>query len=413
MHIVVIGNGIAGVSAAGAARHFDKCAQITILSEEPHAAYSACVLPDYLSGRIPRGKVFIKSPGDYAHGNIRLQISSVTAIDFNEKKLVLDTGDIFYDKLVIATGSKPFIPQITGMGKQGVFTLKTLDDADKINAWQGRSAVVAGSGPVGIEASIALKALEYRTLLIGSRAQILPHTFDAQPAFLIREILERKGIQVSTAERVLEIGGERVVQEVVTNSRNVPCDTVLMVTGMRPDVKIADGLLELGDGGGIRVDDGMMTSVPDIYACGDCVEAKGILGGKPVLSLLWHNARRQGRVAGANAAGFPKRYSGSLDVTGIDLFGVHAVSIGKTSTGLPEEPEVIETQVDDRYRRLIFSGNSLVGVQAINWTRDMGALMASVVRGDDIKNFKESRQPGRPRFASYRSFPFDGKTNRR
>jgi len=410
MHIVIIGNGIAGISAAVAIRQLDRDARVTILSEEPHAGYSACVLPDYLAGRINRQALFIRSSEGYARYNIRLHSGrKVMCIDLEDKKLVLDAEDISYDKLVIATGSKPVLPSINGMEKQGFFTLKTLNDADRISKWEGHTAVVMGSGPLAVELSVALKLRGYGVMMVARFDRILRRSFDARPAAIIRNILEQNGIEVYTEEKVVEIRGDRTVREVATDSRVIGCDTVFVATGMKPQVSIADGLMETGDNGGIRVDDRMMTNVPDVYACGDCVEARGMIGGEPVLSLLWHNARQQGTVAGTNAAGIPRKYSGSLDVTGLDLFGAHAVSVGMSSFSLMEDPHVIETAVKDRYRCLIFSGQSLVGVQSVNWSENMGALIAAIARGKPMGHLKDPFHQNSERLINSRFFPLGRK----
>jgi len=117
------------------------------------------------------------------------------------------------------------------------------------------------------------------------------------------------------------LGGESV-QGVATENRKISCDTVVLATGMRPEVALVEGTVQLGKLGGILTDDTMCTNVPDIYACGDCVEAKSIVSGFPVLSLLWHNAREQGEVAACNAAGMHRNYLGSINITGMNAFGL-------------------------------------------------------------------------------------------
>jgi NADH oxidase (H2O2-forming) len=140
----------------------------------------------------------------------------------------------------------------------------------------------------------------------------------------------------------------------------------------------------------------METSLPDVFACGDCVDAKDLITGRAVSSMLWHNARRQGEVAGYNAAGMAVEYSGSLNVTGLNLFGLQAVSIGMTGNEVAEGIEVMEREREGGYQRLILQGSEVVGVQAVNWCEDVGYLLASIVRKDKVTTYRDALAKRRP-----------------
>jgi NAD(P)H-nitrite reductase large subunit len=196
---VVLGNGIAGVSAAQAMRRLDREASITIISEEPHPTYSACVLPDYLSGEISRERVFVRGFPDYSRENIHLITSErAIALDPDRKRILLHAESVAYDKLIVATGSKPMIPPIHGTNRKGVFTFKSIEDGDSICRWEGHTAVVIGSGPIGVEVSLSLKKRGYRVFLIELLDRILPQVFDEYPACLIRDALKSIDIDVGT-----------------------------------------------------------------------------------------------------------------------------------------------------------------------------------------------------------------------
>ncbi len=387
MECLVIGNGIAGISAAYAIRRFNKEADIRIITKEPHPAYSACLLADYLSGELSRDRVFIREFSDYLRENIKLTPEQkALTLDTKQQRVLLQSESMSYDKLIIATGSRPAVPPIKGTDKKGVFTLKSLEDADMIHGWDGRTVVVVGSGPVGIEVCLAFKKRGLRVFLVELLDQILPQVFDEYPASIIRDILQSRGIEVSTREKICEIVGGNKVEGVTSDRRNIKCDTVILATGMKPEIALIEGILALGNFGGILVDDRMRTSVPNIYACGDCVEAKSLFNGHPVLSLLWHNAWKQGEIAGSNAVEVTRIYPGSLSVTGVDVFGVQAVSIGSIETGIEGGSEVVETEEDGRYQRLILSTGALVGVQSINWSENLGGLLAAIIRGESLKS---------------------------
>ena len=407
---VVVGNGIAGISAAYTIRRYNKEAKIIIISEEPHPTYSPCMLPNYLSGEISRERVFIRELSDYSKDNIQLITSEkVITLDRKRKSVVLHAENIAYDKLIIATGSKPLIPSIQGIHRKGVFTFKSIEDADIICRWQGRTVVVIGSGPIGVEASLALKRRGYQVFLIELLDRILPQVFDEYPASLIQDVLKENGIDLANQERVVEILGGEHVEGVVSDRRKIKCDTVILATGMRPEKGFVEGILELGKWGGIKVNDRMGTSIQDVYACGDCAEAQSLIDGRPILSLLWHNARQQGEVAGSNAAGIPRTYTGSLTITAVDVFDLKAVSIGSIGTSLDSGLDIIEVRRNGGYRRLVLSNGVLVGIQSINWDEDLGLFLAAILRKEKVKTYKDLMSFRRPPFRFLKQFPFGRK----
>lgn len=409
---VVVGNGIAGLSAAQAMRRLDKEASILIVTEEPHPTYSPCVLPDYLTGEITREKVFIREYQDYSAENIELITSErVIALNPDRKKVILQAKSIDYDKLILSIGSKPTSPPIRGTGRKGVFTFKSIEDGDNLSNWKGQCAVVIGSGPIGVEVSLALKARGYRVFLIELLDRILPQVFDEYPAGLIKNALEHIDIDVGTQEKVIEILGEDKVGGVLSDRRRIECDTVILATGMKPEKSFAEGILEPGRLGGIKVNDRMGTSLKDIYACGDCVEAQSLIDGQPMLSLLWHSARQQGEVAGSNAAGLLKTYPGSINITGVELSGLRAISIGSIGASVDSGLDIIEVKKNRGYRRLVLSKEVLVGFQSINWDEDLGLFLAAILRKEKVKTYHNLTSSGRPVPVSGKPFPFGRKVN--
>jgi NADH oxidase (H2O2-forming) len=393
---VVVGNGIAGLTAAQAVRRLDKEAGITIISEEPHPTYSPCVLPDYLTGEIAREKVFVREYQDYSRENLQLITSErAIALDPDRKKIILQAKSIDYDRLILSTGSKPTSPPIRGTRRGGVFTFKSIEDGDRICGWKGHTAVVIGSGPIGVEVSVALKARGYRVFLIELLDRILPQVFDEYPACLIKNALKNMDIDVGTQEKVIEILGENRVEGVLSDRRRIECDTVILATGMRPEKGFVEGILEQGRFGGIKVNDRMGTSVKDVYACGDCVETQSLIDGQPMLSLLWHSARQQGEVAGSNAAGLLRTYPGSLNITGVEISGLKAISIGSIGASVDSGLDLIEVKRNRGYRRLVLSKEVLVGVQSIDWDEDLGLFYFEKGKGKDVSrsNFFQEAFP--------------------
>lgn len=392
LQIVIIGNGVAGNSAASAIRKDSREAAITMVSKEPFPEYSPCVLSKkYVSGEMKREEVFLKDLEDYSRENIKnIFGKAVTGIDIEKKEIVLEKSKIPYDKLIIATGGKPIIPTIEGINKKGVFALKTLKDADSIASYQGTKAVVLGPGFIGVETSIALKKCGWEVSLVGGRTGIILRSiFDKEPSRRLREVIEGYGIKVFTSERPVKIIGNDYVSGVITDKQELDCNMIILALGISPNIGLAQSAgIETGLLGGIKVNRQMMTNVEDVYACGDCVETRDIITGDNILSLLWHNAKQQGEIAGFNSIGIEKNYYGALNLSTVDISGTYAVSIGHTMERFKgQEVRIIEDKGND-YQRLLIVGGSIVGAQLVGSAEGVGPLISSILRRDSLANIK-------------------------
>jgi NADH oxidase (H2O2-forming) len=398
MKVVVIGNGIGGFSAASTIRHLDDRCDVTIISSEITPLYSACALPDYISGEISREHVFVKSAQDYERAGIRPLFGfEVKEIDPVARKVRMDDGaSLSFDKLVLATGSEAIIP---GERKRGVFKLRTLKDADDILSHGGKKAVVVGAGPIGIEIGIALQSRGYGVTIVEMMDNVLPLGLDEKGAGKVKSILEEHGIGVFNGERSEKILGKDQVEGIVTNKREMECDTLVWAVGMRPRVDLARQIgMKIGDKSGIKVDPHMETSIPGIYACGDCVESNDVLTGEPYPSLFWHNANRQGSVVARNCAGRVVEYPGSQSILNVDVFANHVAGFGFTETALRKfkdikglhgrlsDISVIENEKNGGYYRLILLGDRLFGGQFINVESNLGLLWTLMFRRRSIKD---------------------------
>ena len=403
MKVVVIGNGIAGFSAASTVRRLSKDCSITMISRETTPLYSACVLPDYISNKIPREKTFVKRKADYEQLELEMIFGNVVQeINTAQKKVVMDNGKTYaFDKLILALGSDAVV---FGKPKAGIFKLKTLRDAERILKHNGNKAVVVGSGAIGVEVAIALHNRGYEVKIIEMADQILPLGLGVKGASKIQKILQRFGIEVSTGERAAEVEGQHHVEALVTDQRRIACDTLIWAIGMRPQVELARRAnIAIGEKGGIRVNTHMETSIPGIYACGDCVESNDILTGEPYLNLFWHNANRQGAVAAYNCIGANKSYPGSQNILNIDVFGNHVVGFGFTEEavyrfqdipalkGKLGDLETIEREDGRSYYSLVLLGDRCLGGQFVNTAnvRDIGLIWSIIFRGRSIKKLLE------------------------
>jgi NADH oxidase (H2O2-forming) len=378
--VVIIGNGIAGFSAAAAARRLSPESEIVMTSAEAEALYSPCVLPDYISGKINRERTYVKTFEDYA----RLQVEQhfgrvVERVDADARRIWLDNGkSLGFERLVLALGSSAVE---SGEHRQGTFVVKSLADADALIKHQGRKAVVVGSGAIGIEVGIALKKRGYEVQILEAQSRIIPLGLDEKAAQSVQEALRENGIDVALNEKAAVVMGEIKIEGLKTDRRELKCDTIVWAIGMKPNVDLASAAgIRVGPKGGIEVNSRMETSVPGVYACGDCVETNDLISGKTSLNLFWHNANRQGRVAGCNSVGFPSDYLGSENMLNLDVFGRHVVGFGRTVSALKEggmdsaNISVIEDEKENTYSRLVFAANRCVGAQFLNPGRGAGLI---------------------------------------
>jgi len=388
--IVIIGNGIAGNSAASVIHNFSPGYKIIMISEESEPVYSPCVFGAYIAGEIDKDRVYLKSLGHYQEEGITpIFGEKVLKIDTLKKYVILQQTTISYSKLIIATGSKAIVPKIDGVSKEGVFTLKKMSDADAIISYPGRKVVVVGSGPIGIEASLALYEKGWDVTIIESLPWIIPKVFDKKVSEIVKNIMKEKGFKIYTGEKVTSIYGSNCVEGVSTDKLSIDCQMVILAVGMKPRVSLAEKCgIKLGRLGGIIVNEQMMTSEDDIYACGDCVETKDLLTDSYNLNLLWHNARRQGDVAGSNCVGKSRFYSGSTSQIALNIFGTFAGGLGLNTEAFDYGiKELIECKLSRSSIWLVSVNEVLEGVQFIGDIQDTGMLLPLMRSRKKIKDF--------------------------
>lgn len=393
MH-VIIGNGIAGLTAARVIREFGRGIDATLISEEKYPAYSPCVFPNYISGEIGRERIFLNGHEDYLKIGVRpIFGKKVLGIRTEEKKVFLEGGShLRYDKLVIATGSEPIIPGIDGVEKKGVFTLKTLRDVDELLAYPKRKIAIVGAGFIGVETAIALKVRGYDVTLIESLDHVLPAAFDEKPAHLIEAALQKHGIKIFSGKEVTRILGREELKGIEVSGREIKCDAVVLATGMKPRVDLAKRAgIKIGKLGGILTDERMSTSAEDVYACGDCTESRDVVMGENVLNLIWPNAVLQGKTVGYNCVGIRRKYRGFTRVVGMDIFGAHAVSIGHPAAVIGDS-RIRGRAYEGHYYQIIFKDEKIVGAQFVGKTKDMGVLFRAILGGDRIKDIKRAQR---------------------
>jgi len=395
MNVLIIGNGIAGNEVAFFLRRARRDCRVTILSAERFPEYDPCSLPYFIGRDVPRDSVFRKRWQDYHAHQIQLVLDHpATAIDPEAREVTTADGMKFgYDRLVLAHGGSLFIPPIDGIDKEGVHSCKQLAAADRLDQSSGSAAVVIGSGAIGIEAAEALKKRGYAVTVIELLDWIMPALFDPETAQRLKLRLEGCGIRVRTSEKVLRLEGAQRVCAVVTDKRRIPCDTVVIATGVVPGKALAQ-TAGIDVQRGIRVDAHLQTNAAGIFACGDCVETVDACTGEDAMFQLKHNAIEQARVVAHNLIAEPATYAGAWAFARAHFFDTHAVTFGKTTRATQCELgqlEIIERDEGEDYLRIILKEGRVVGGQAIGRFGDfIGLFIGAMWRKDDIPGIREN-----------------------
>ncbi|HET7579087.1 MAG TPA: CoA-disulfide reductase [Bacillales bacterium] len=339
MKYVIIGGDAAGMSAAMQIARKGENAEVMTLEKEEIYSYGQCGLPYTIGGWISStDELIARSVETFRekHGIDAKVNHEVKQID-PEKKTVsgieTETNKSFdyqYDKLLIATGASPVVPDFKGTGLSGVFTLKTIPDAQQIMkdlAPGIEQVTIVGGGYIGLEMAEAFIALGKQVRMI-EHGDHMAKIFDADMASFIHEEADKHGIRVHTNEKVEALEGEKRVERVKTDKTSYPADLVLISAGIRPNTSFIQGTgIARGIKGTIRVNRYMETNVADIYAAGDCAEQFHIVKEKGDYIPLGTTANKQGRIAGLNMIGFPKTFKG---VTGTSVIKFMDLALGRT-----------------------------------------------------------------------------------
>ena len=341
--IVVIGGVAAGMSAASQAKRRQPQAEVVALERGPYVSYGACGIPYNLED--PRRNIedLIVISEDRFRNERGIDVRTrheVQRIDSKSRCVYARDLDrhsnyaLAYDKLIVATGARAFHPPFSGMELPGVFLLRELSDGAAIKRHLEQehpaSAVIIGGGYIGMEMADVLRGRGLAVTVLERLEQLTPG-FDPEIAGRVRQEVEAHGVTVSTGVDVGAIVNTDGRLAVQTDNGPVPADMVLVSVGVRPNAALADEAgIKLGASGAIAVDEGMRTSVEDIFAAGDCAEAYHRVLKRPVYIPLGTTANKQGKVAGANAAGGDLRFAG---IVGTAAFKVFGMEVGRTGLG--------------------------------------------------------------------------------
>jgi len=389
MQIVVIGAVAAGMSAASKAKRAQPQARVQVFGREEHVSYAACGLPYYIGGVVAQQRNLIaRTREQFAQQGIEVNTGhDVTQILPQQQQICVQTPEgrevkVPYDKLIIATGARPKRPSIPGLDLDGVFTVSTIPETEKIRkaiTAGVKRAVIIGGGYIGLETVDALHLQGVEITLL-QRSHQVAGTIDPDMAELVQEHMQSKGVDVQTQVQVEEIFGSQTVQGVRTDRGDIPCDLVIVAVGVQPNSELAQGAgIELGVKGAIQVNAKMETSIPNIYAAGDCAVAWHRLYQDNAYIPLGTTANKQGRIAGENAVGGQAEFDG---IVGTGIMKVLDLGIGRTGLSTREANhlgkglETVTVDVSNRARyypnpgqgrvKLLFDGEGKIwGAQLV------------------------------------------------
>ena len=375
MHLVILGNGAAGLSALSRFRAIDTDSQLTLISAESETAYSRVLLPYYLRRKIPYENLFIRRPEDYEKLGVKTEFGvGVSRVDTEASKLTLENGrSVDYDKLLIATGSRPFLPPIEGLAGTNVVHLWTLRDTEQLDTLfqPGRRALVLGSGFIALQAAWAAQQRGLQVTVYELLPRIMPTILDGRGAELLQRIVEEHGIEVRTG--IQTEGVDRSKTGVLTvHSKNHPpleVDLIIVGAGVRPNIEFLSGSPVRIDRG-ILVDEYMQTNVSGIYAAGDVARGPTSFGETHQTHALWPTAVEHGTIAGENLAGRRIPYQGSLNMNVTEMFGITVASMGKFIEEAGDSPHLTGEPGSSRYLKIVLREGVPVGAVAMGGAED-------------------------------------------
>jgi NAD(P)H-nitrite reductase large subunit len=359
------------------------------------------MISDYLSGKADLAKMKTRDDEFWQKNNVNLLMSQkAISIDVNAHSVTLADGSkVPYEKLLLATGGKPFIPKMEGQDKESVFTFTNISDAErlaqKINVEGAKSAVVIGAGLIGISVTEALTKRGVKVTMVELQDKILSLLLDAKASDIVEMAVRKAGVNIVTGQSVQKILGKpnnnRVVGSVVlTNGNAIPCDMVICAIGVIPRAELVIGTT-VKTNRGIVVDNYMQTNVPDVYASGDVAEAYDFILNQNRLLPLWPLAVLEGKVAGYNMAGKRTDYSGGTNMSTLKYFGIPIVSVGLANPKEDPTLEILVKQDSARplYKKIVLKAGIIVGMTFLGDIERAGILFYLMKNKINVTKFKE------------------------
>lgn len=358
MKYVIIGNSAAAIGTIQGIRSVDTKGQIVVISDETYHTYSRPLISYWLKGDVTDENMRYRDEDFYEKNDVDTLLGTrVTKINAAKKTVTIENGnEINYDKLMVATGSKPFVPPMDGLDKvKNKFTFMTFDSvkAIKEKVSEGMKVLIVGAGLIGLKAAEALEHYGADMTVIDLADRILPSILDPEASSIMQKHIESKGVKFILGTSVKEFGENSAV---LANGDKVGFDMVILAVGVRPNTELvseAGGKVERG----IVTDDRQMVEgLKDVFAAGDCTESLDITTGQRKILALLPNAFMQGEAAGKNMAGTDFRYLNAIPMNAIGFFGLHIITAGSY-----DGEAFVETDGERNYKKLVSKDGELKG----------------------------------------------------
>jgi NADPH-dependent 2,4-dienoyl-CoA reductase/sulfur reductase-like enzyme len=402
VRVLILGAGPAGLTAAGGLRELAPAQsldpEITIVSAEPGPPYSPPAMADYfLTGR--DSSLYWQGPDicQKLRVNFRSGVAVQSVIPHKHCVVLRDGGELEYDRLVIATGSRLFAP-LDGYDLPGAYNFKSLTAARDLveHARRGevRTALIVGAGFIGVEVALLLRSLGLDVTMV-ERHRVMPNVLDEETSKLVLDELERRDITVRLrTEAVRFTGHDRVTGVALDNGEILHADAYIAATGVKPNVDYLDGS-GLDIGWGVRVDNKMRTNLPDTWAAGDVAESVDRVSGERFVHAIWPNARSQGEIVARDILGYATDYQGAEQMNSMKHLGLPIIAAGKTGGD-----RVLRLRRGDSLRKIFLTKGRIVGFQLAGDIRGAGTYRALMLRNSDVSQFGDELLD--PRFGIHR-----------
>lgn len=393
--LVVIGGGAAGMSAASAARRVDPGAEIVVLEEGPHVAYGLCGLPYFLAGLVARPEDLIAYPPEFFRDRRRIDVRlGATAVALDPERHLLHyrqggrEAPLRYRRLIVAAGGAPIVPPLPGLDDDRVFTVRSLTDAitlrSQLDAGRIGRALIVGGGYIGMEMAEALRQRGVTVTVAEMLGQVMTN-FDAPLAALVEAEVRRHGVDLRLATRVERLHRDGDGLHAVLTGEDLATDAVVLAVGVRAQSSVAAlAGARTGPGGALIVDPQMRTSLPDVFAAGDCIAPYHHVLKRPAFVPLGPAANKTGRVAGTVAAGGRARFGGIVGTAVVKVFDLAAARSGLTLAEAEAEGLApVVTDVVGKSRAKYYPGSEPVHVRLVHGAG--GRLLgAQLVGGEGV-----------------------------
>lgn len=398
MNYVVLGAGPAGVTAAETLRSLDKSASITVISgEEEPQPYSRMAIPYYIYGKIDEGGTYLRQQsGHYDKMGIDYRVARCGGVDPAAHKIYLNGGEsLAYDKLLIATGASPIIPNMPGSNLEGVHTCWTLEDAREILKYADKDTpvVLVGAGFIGCIILEALYLKGCKITIVEYAPRMVARMMDETAGGMLGRWCQNKGVDVRVSTKVEGIsegsGADDAKLTVsLSDGTSVPAALVVLAVGVRSNTSFLVGS-GIETNVGIKVNEYLQTTAPDVYAAGDCCEGLDISTGKPDMLAIQPVAVEHGRIAALNMAGHVTPHRGSLNMNVLDTMGLISSSFGLWQGAPLGKTARLVDEDNFKYLKLEFEGDKLVGAQCVGMTDHVGMLRGLIQTGFHLGEWRD------------------------